>query len=53
MAFIYDLPKEDKYTSAQLTDIIAKLGFRCEVQLDPHSSKKPFQTARAKFESEA
>lgn len=53
IAYIYDIPKEDNYSSAELTQILSQLGYKCSVQINRHSSSKPFLSAMVKFDSVA
>lgn len=50
IAYIYDIPSEDNYTSKELTDILNGLGYLCDVQLKQSMAMKPFLTAIVKFE---
>ena len=54
LAFIYDIPKDENYTSQELTSIIKQLGLNGEVQIQRNGNvTKPFLSAMIKFESEA
>ncbi|CDW89443.1 poly a binding cytoplasmic 1 b [Stylonychia lemnae] len=53
LAFIYDIPKADGYTSIEITKILVDLGYSCNVQINRHSNSKPFLSAMVKFDSEA
>ncbi len=50
IAYIYDIPKEDVYTSKELVQIMNALGYSCDVQIFP--SEKPFLKAVIKFQNE-
>lgn len=50
LAYIYDIPKDDGYSSRELTQMLRDLGYKCEVQLNKHGNK-PFYNAMVKFDS--
>lgn len=54
LAFIYDIPKDQGYTSAELTLILKGLGYKCDVQLKKKENlTNPFLSAVVKFTSVA
>ena len=53
IAYLYDIPRDDGYSSKELTQIMTTLGYRCEVQITPPKTQRTFVTARVKFDSQA
>lgn len=53
IAYIYDIPKDDKYNAVELTKILNDLGYKCHVQVQREGLSKPFLSAIVKFDSVA
>ena len=53
LAYIYDCPKNQGVTAADLSKALCQLGYPCEVQVLPDAPTRPHMLAQVRFESMA